>query len=116
MLSRKLSVDHHISMAEFTPPIDGDPKNGLQIYQEGLPYTFILLLSAILVSARADDWKKNQSPSTPEEIEQVLAGDVLGSLPAYTPLRSPLRSKVKHQLHPTIPSTTPWKWSRPNTS
>ncbi|KIM29731.1 hypothetical protein M408DRAFT_106710 [Serendipita vermifera MAFF 305830] len=68
------------------------------------------LISAILLTARFDDWKHFQSALPPQEIEATLVADRSGSLPPYvdTPGQT---ERPTEGLHPTLSNNTRWRWN-----
>lgn len=94
----------------------GPKKHALLLFPAGVPYTALLLISAIFTNTDKDHWKKQQSKVSPVELEAMLSSDVGGALPAYTPVRDTHSSGTV--LHPTVPTTTPSRWlpHRPRSS
>lgn len=94
-------------LARYRPPQGISRRDlGLDVFPDGAPYTFILLLSTILICSHSDDWKVMQSEKTAQEFEDVISSDVTGALPVY----SPARDSTAPDLHPVIPTTTPSRW------
>ncbi|CAG7850892.1 SubName: Full=Uncharacterized protein {ECO:0000313/EMBL:CCA68261.1} [Serendipita indica DSM 11827] len=87
----------------------------MSIYPDGMPFIGLLLTSLILLDVKREDWKKVQSATQPADVEAVLRQDATGNLPMYTPERTDEPS-TRSELHPTLPTTSPWRWTPPSTS
>lgn len=94
-------------LARYSPPQALTRRDlGLDIFPNGVPYTFTILLSTILISSNSDDWKVMQSQRTAQEFEVIISSDLTGALPAYTAARD----DTAPDLHPIIPATTTSRW------
>jgi hypothetical protein len=69
-----------ITLAKYRTP-NGITKGDLRIdiFREGVPHVFHLLLSTILLNAKRSEWKAVQSKSSPEDLEATFTSDVSGS-------------------------------------
>lgn len=93
-------------LASYLDGIRGS--QSLAIHPAGVPYTTLLLISAIFTNVEKNHWKKQQSKLSPAELEAMLSADIGGALPAYTPMRDSHSSGTA--LHPTVFATTPSRW------
>lgn len=102
-----------ITLAEYNPTFNHRHRATILLYRAGVPYTFHLLLSLILLNSKKDEWKTIQSKTTAQELENVLNADLTGNLPMYTPVRAKSkgeRPSTTATLHPTVSATNRWRW------
>lgn len=106
-----------ITLAEYFHGWNVHQTATIAVYKQGVPYTFYLLITLVLLNTKKDEWKHVQSSTTPDELRAMLNADLRGNLPMYTPARTDNKSKPKANrrprtanLHPTVSATSPWRW------
>ncbi|KAF8578911.1 hypothetical protein K439DRAFT_1638456 [Ramaria rubella] len=72
-------------VAVFFPPQVGLVKSELTVYPSGGAITDHIILTAILICARKDEWRTAQSTITRNTLEATLKAEMRGTLPPYIP-------------------------------
>lgn len=92
-------------IARFVPPQHGRGQGEFILFT-ATHHVVALLISALLLVSKPDDWKYSQSAIPPGQLQAMLRSDISGDLPPYAAFGP--QPELSTKLHTTVIGNSRW--------